>query len=578
MTEFRACAVIPTFNHHAALPGLLSHLVGRNMPAIVVDDGSAAAAAERIAAACQAYSGIEYLRRKFNGGKGCAVISGLARANERGFTHAVQIDADGQHDPHGLTTLMEAAANHPDAIVSGQPRYDGTVPPGRRLGRWLTHVWVCINTLSFRIKDSMCGFRVYPIVATLTVARQEVVGRRMDFDVEVLVRSYWRGTPIIEVPVGVTYPADNFSNFDLLRDNVLISGMHARLFFGMLVRMPRLLMRNLHGAGVPGATPIHWADLGERGAYWGLSFVAVVYRRLGRRICLVVVSVVVVYFFLTGRKQRQASLAYLERASKAGVLRRKPGPLTSLRHFMTFGSAVLDKFASWTGSISLEDVDGISSGLFAEVMAEQRGAFVITAHLGNPEALRALATLSESRHVNALVHTVHAERFNRLIAAFSPQSQMRMIQVTRVGAETAITLSEAVERGEWVVMAGDRVAVGEPGERATWIPFMGDLAPFPQGPYILASLLKCPTYLMFCLRHGDRYEVHFRKLADRVTLPRHRRSEAIRSYAQDFVGALEEHVGMAPFQWFNFFDFWRPAGIGPPPTKHADELTGGVCQ
>jgi predicted LPLAT superfamily acyltransferase len=163
-----------------------------------------------------------------------------------------------------------------------------------------------------------------------------------------------------------------------------------------------------------------------------------------------------------------------------------------------------------------------------------------------------------------LVHTVHAERFNRLMEAFSPDSATRLTQVTNLGPETAVTMGEAAARGEWVVMVGDRIAVNEQGSRVAWFPFLGELAPFPVGPYILASLLKCPTYLLFCLRHGDRHHMHFRKLADRVDLPRRHRSEAIESYVRDFVRALEEHTAMAPLQWFNFFDFWRPPGLVPP--------------
>ncbi len=573
MSAFRACAVIPTYNHHKALPDILSRFVARDMAVIVVDDGSDPAEAERIAAVCAPFPGVECLRYEVNGGKGDAVVRGLTRAHERGFSHAVQIDADGQHDADRLDALVEAARANPEALVLGQPEFDGTIPLKRKAGRWLTHVWVFINTLSRDIKDSMCGFRVYPIAATLDVARRDVVGRRMDFDTEVLVRSHWRGTPVVGVPVRVTYPAGNVSNFDMLHDNVLVSIMHTRLFFGMLVRSPRLLTRNLSRSGQRPRQSDRWSGLGERGAYWGLRVLAAVYRLLGRRMCLAVMSIPVLYFFVTGRTQRQASLAYLTQAWKAGILECKPDPSTSLRHFMTFGAACLDKFAAWTGGLAKKDLEGVSSDLVAQALNDERGAFVITAHLGNPEVLRALGA-AEGCRINVLVHTVHAERFNRLIEAFSPESAMRLTQVTNVGPETAVTMSACAARGEWVVMVGDRIAVGEKGDRVVWLPFLGELAPFPVGPYILASLLKCPTYLLFSLRHEARYHVHFRKLADRVELPRRNRAEAIAAYARDFVRALEEHTAMAPLQWYNFFDFWRPSGLNPPPARTNEKPDG----
>ncbi len=572
MNPFRPCAIIPTLNHHLVLADIISRFAARDVPVIVVDDGSDPAAAECIAHACGNAAAAECLRHQVNQGKGAAVLSGLSRAAERGFTHAVQIDADGQHDLDRLDALMEAARANPDAIVVGQPRFDATIPRRRKFGRWLTHVLVFLNTLSFEIKDSMCGFRVYPVAVILPLARGEVRGRHMDFDPEVLVRAHWLGTPFVRIPVDVTYPAENLSNFDLRRDNVRIAGMHARSFLGMLARSPRLLMRNLSAARGRKTQSHHWADFGERGAYWGLRFLAAVYQVLGRRVCLGVLVFPVLYFLLTGRKQRRASAAYLERAWKAGFLHRKPTLFTSFRHFMAFAAASVDKLAAWTGKVSAEDLDIVSSDLFTEALEDERGAFVITAHLGNPEALRAVGT-AEGWRINVFAHTVHAEHFNRLIEAFSPDSATRMMQVTNLGPETAVTMSDAVERGEWVVMAGDRVAVNEQGGRVAWVPFLGELAPFPVGPYILASLLKRPTYLLFSLRHGDRYQVHFHKLADRVVLPRDKRTEAVESYAQGFVHALEIHTKMAPLQWFNFFDFWRPAGLAPPAAEtDADAL------
>src|SRR5690606_10928118 len=158
---------------------------------------------------------------------------------------ALQIDADGQHDAEDIPRFLERSAAHPDALICGTPIYDASVPKGRLYGRYLTHVWVWINTLSLTIRDSMCGFRVYPLAPTLRLIAQVRIGERMDFDVEVLVRLFWRGMRILSLPTKVRYPTDGISHFDVLHDNVRISRMHAKLFFGMLVRAPVLLWRRV---------------------------------------------------------------------------------------------------------------------------------------------------------------------------------------------------------------------------------------------------------------------------------------------------------------------------------------------
>jgi len=551
VSKLSFCVILPTHNHVTALDAILTRLEEFGVAAIVIDDGSTPENGERIATICARHIDAECQRHAFNGGKGFAVMCGLARAREIGFTHAIQIDADGQHDPNSVDALIKAARNAPQAIVTGVPQYDATIPRMRRIWRPLTNFWVHINTLSFAIDDAMCGFRVYPVAATLDLVRRSVRSRRMDFDTEVLVKAYWKRMEIVSVPVKVIYPNGNFSNFDLLRDNVLLSLMQARLFFGMLLRAPVLLFRRRQSNAAT-----RWPAMPERGAYWGLRILAGIYRLLGRTVCIAAMTPVILYFLATGREQRQASQDYLARLWQRGLLKHKPNLWTSFRHFLSFGGSALDKLAAWTGDIPIGMVNGVKSGLLEEVEASGRGVFVITAHIGNPEVIRAVSVLGNGVAVNVLMHAEHAKFFNRLITEFSPQSPVRAFPVTRVGVDTAILLSEAIARGEWVVMVGDRVPVAERG-RVVDVPFLGELASFPQGPFILASLLKAPTYLMFCARQASGFDVHFSKFADLVELPRADRVGAIRRYATAYAKALEERVAQTPLQWFNFYSFWR---------------------
>lgn len=241
-------AVIPVYNHEHAIGQVVAGIRAHALPVILVDDASqpsCAAVLDALAAADPQH--VELVRLPVNGGKGAAVSAGLHRAAQRGFSHALQIDADGQHDCNDIPRFVAAAEGRPAAVVTGCPVYDASVPRGRLYGRYATHIWVWINTLSLRIRDSMCGFRIYPLASVLPVIAHPRLGQRMDFDTEVLVRLDWAGVPVINLETPVHYPLDGVSHFDVLRDNLLISGMHARLFFGMLPRAPKLLWRLLQG-------------------------------------------------------------------------------------------------------------------------------------------------------------------------------------------------------------------------------------------------------------------------------------------------------------------------------------------
>ena len=150
------CAIVPSHNHWQALGQVVAALRAARLPVFIIDDGSGPAAAAAIAALHDPAGGVEVHRFEVNQGKGAAVIEGFRRTLQAGFTHAVQVDADGQHDLHALPRLLARAAAHPGALVSGQPIFDETMRTNRKVGRWITHVWVWIETLSLTITDSMC--------------------------------------------------------------------------------------------------------------------------------------------------------------------------------------------------------------------------------------------------------------------------------------------------------------------------------------------------------------------------------------------------------------------------------------
>jgi glycosyltransferase involved in cell wall biosynthesis len=239
---FDPVVVIPVYNHGATALRTVARVRARHLRCIVVDDGCDEQCARQLER-LRHERGTTLLRLPTNQGKGAAVIAGLREAQRQGRTHVLQIDADGQHNTQDINGFLFQARAHPESVICGVPRYDASAPLGRRISRYLTHFWVWVYTWSFEIEDSMCGFRVYPLAATLNLIDEEPVGQRMDFDTDILVRLHWRGVRVISRATPVTYPRHGHSNFRLIGDNLLITAMHTRLFFGMLRRWPTLLAR-----------------------------------------------------------------------------------------------------------------------------------------------------------------------------------------------------------------------------------------------------------------------------------------------------------------------------------------------
>jgi len=235
------CAIIPVYNHPDKLDYLVQRLSELNLSVIMVDDGSDSECCKILKRLEKENTNIKMQVHSVNLGKGAAIKTAINMAQKAGFSHALQIDADGQHDLNDIPHFIEAMKKHPDALIAGYPLYDETIPRQRYYGRYASHVWVWINTLSMSIKDSMCGFRIYPVLQSWQLINEGKLGNRMEYDIEFIVRWYWTGQPLIQMPTKVIYLEHGLSHFRLIIDNCLISWMHTRLFFGMLLRLPKLL-------------------------------------------------------------------------------------------------------------------------------------------------------------------------------------------------------------------------------------------------------------------------------------------------------------------------------------------------
>jgi predicted LPLAT superfamily acyltransferase len=315
-----------------------------------------------------------------------------------------------------------------------------------------------------------------------------------------------------------------------------------------------------------------WATTRERGALVMMRLMVIGLKLLSRPLTTPIIHLATLYFFVFGRRTREISRDYLRRIARevpqSGI---QPSRRWAYRHFVAFAHAILDKLDAWSGRLDYRHVAFNDHEALRLASLSGRGRLVIGSHLGNIEVCRALASLHRRVRLNVLVHTRHAAYFTRVLR-MAGASELELLQVTDFGPETALALKERIDRGEWVVIAGDRVPVH--GGRTVDVRFLGGTAPLPVGPYVLAALLECPVHLLFCLRRGRLNHIYFEPFAERLAWSRAERGAALAREAQRFADRLEHYVRLEPLQWFNFYPFWRDADESSRPEPTARTAQG----
>jgi predicted LPLAT superfamily acyltransferase len=304
-----------------------------------------------------------------------------------------------------------------------------------------------------------------------------------------------------------------------------------------------------------------WLSVAERGSLVGMYFIVWCHRLLGRRFCTYLLVPIVGYFFVTGRAARRASRRYLTRLSEWARRHGRdgapetPGWRDSFRHFHEFALNILDRVSFWVGETGEFETVVHGREYLERLATAGRGALVLSAHLGSFDALRVVADQGGVA-LNVAMFLRNARMINAVFTRLNPTRPLRIIDLERGAPHSVFDIRACLQRGEFVGMLADRVGVGDTA-RVSRVPFLGATAAIPHGPFLLAGALKCPVLLMIGLRVDHHtYDVFVEMLADEIVLPAADRGGALDALARQYTARLEHYCLRAPYQWFNFYEFW----------------------
>lgn len=537
--------LLPTYNNADAIGGVLDEIaphVPRLARVVVVDDGCT----DGTAAILARYPWLEVLRHPKNAGKGKALHTGFAYAREHGLENVIVMDADGQHRAEDLPKILKKLDTHRGHIVIGardmRREVAGDVPGASLFGRAISNFWVWVET-GVHLPDTQSGFRAYP-VARLPLG--DFTTSRYDFEIEVLVRAIWRGTPVCSEQVSVFYPLreERVTHFDQWKDNVLLTKLHTRLVImrilsiltgaskdGMAARLAKIL-RRAQGTARVRETP-------------GAALLGLCMRLFGPYVCYLFAPVVLLVFCLFGRNARAAIddfYAHLEPESP------EPRFFRSYRNFLFFGASLIDRLALARGRFP-----ALSAVTIANRPKRPEGpAILVGAHFGDWTFCGSAIAEKFGQKIGVVMDLSRSPRYQALVRERS-KGRFELID-TNGGLDFILKAKAVLDAGGLLCFLGDRGARAEEPESQITLPFLDQAAVFPRGPFELAARFGCPVHSFFCLKRAFRPKSPYVIYIDEIWHGQGEMKSA--ELARRFTARFEQHVRRDPRHWFNFFPFW----------------------
>ena len=305
----------------------------------------------------------------------------------------------------------------------------------------------------------------------------------------------------------------------------------------------------------------HWSSIQEAGTLFGLRFLWLVHKLLGRKAVSILLIPTVAYFLIFRSKARNSSFEYLNTHYQyfPQAWDHKPGIRDVARHFREFAETIVDKLLSWFIHIDAEDFDVEDLRYVESQLADPQGQVIIGSHFGNLEYCRGFMHRYNQKVINILVHDKHSENYNRIMLQLNSESRLNIFQVEEFDIPTMLKIKNKMYKGEWIFIAGDRTPPSG-NERTVNVDFLGRTAALPIGPYMLAKGLDCPVKLVFASYDYSQPDLPVRfqlsHFAERIELDRKNREQQLQEYAQRYANELERHCEHSPFQWFNFYNYW----------------------
>lgn len=482
---------------------------------------------------------------------------GFIFALQNGYTHGFQIDADMQHDLGAIDTFLEASKMHKNALICGVPSFgfSHTAPKARIYGRKITQFWIWINTLGgAKIKDAMCGFRLYPLDSRYLFAKSNA----MDFDIEILLLAHFRDFEMRWISVGVQYNPQNPSHFRVFKDNLLLSKLHCKYFF----LIPKHIFSRLNRANQTHknhANPQNkpWHKRNEKAGNFLLKLTILLVKFLPRFALLFVARIVTFIYFLLFKNERKnlakfyaLGCEYCESHNLDSTKFAHPKIYANFYHFCV---AICDKIAAWLGKIRYDDIEINDKNYIKELCSGKKGQILLMSHFGNIEVAHALSQKFRNLRIISFVYQKNTEKFLQMIDSVSGQKIQR-IYVDEIDIGRLLELREILESGGHIGIMGDRVALNN--KRNLEIEFFGKPCLFPYGAFIVAGLLECKISAMWCEKIDGKYHLDFEFLGCVAKFARQNKVASLKPLVQKYANSLQTHALKNPTQWFSFYDFW----------------------